>query len=261
MASAEILPRVPVAGIPPCPDDDLAMATTMPGPVAYAPEQQSTEAQALGERLRHAREAAGIEAALAGEHIVRSAATIWSYERADNAPSLFALRVLAKLYGVSLEWLQTGEGPGPGSPAPASADAVQEPAPVYPGPPPDPPGYSIRRPLAPGQPRRYRLVCPECGKPWAPEDLGRHLVTGDGCNQPHSTAEAEALIATAKRDIRPWLEELERLDVMLEDLRRRRDGTKDKTSRKVFAMSIELVEIQREKIIHCGPEKYEWHDD
>jgi transcriptional regulator with XRE-family HTH domain len=242
------------------------MPPSIAGPVPAPQDQQKTEhSQDLGRRLREAREAAGIGAAQAGRELARSSATIWAYERADNHPTPYALRVLSRLYGVSVQWLQTGEGPGPGS-APAAlpepiASRVSDQAVRYPGPPPDVPlPYPLRPPLAPGAPRRYRLVCPACGKSWVPEDLGRHLVTGDGCAQPHSMEDAEALIATAKRDIQPWLDELARLDAQILELQRRRDAIKTKKDKEIFETCIKLVRIQVEKIIQTGPERYEWSD-
>lgn len=240
-----------------CPSIGLAR----PPHVESTPEsEQHVAALAVGQRLRAAREVSGVDARSAGQQIARSPAAIWAYETGRVNPAAWQIERLARVYGVSVEWLQTGVGAGPGSRPPPVAGQPQEPPPAFPSPPPEPAGLAIRPPLQPGAPRRYRLVCPACGKPWAPEDLGRHLVTGDGCHKPHSMEEAQALIAGAKRDIRPWLQELERLDLMIEDIRRRRADQKSKAGRKSFDLALKLVQAQKEKIITVGPEKYEWDE-
>ncbi|WP_082156361.1 helix-turn-helix domain-containing protein [Cellulomonas sp. A375-1] len=70
----------------------------------------------IGDRLRKAREAAGVSTAEFAEAIGVSRNTVTNYERGHVEPRPGALRLWALRTGVPLAWLQTGENPRPVTP-------------------------------------------------------------------------------------------------------------------------------------------------
>ena len=65
---------------------------------------------ALGERLREARRARGWYQSEAGRRAGVNENSISRYERGDRLPGLGCLVRLAEVYGVSMDWLLSGEG-------------------------------------------------------------------------------------------------------------------------------------------------------
>ena len=85
----------------------------------------------MADRLRKAREAAGLEQAQLGELMAYSRQAISSAERGVTTPRRIVLRAWAMATGVPVEWLETGEAPpaGPEGPGTYTArDSNPEPA-------------------------------------------------------------------------------------------------------------------------------------
>lgn len=71
----------------------------------------------VGDRLRKAREMAGLQAQELASDIDVDRNTVGNYERGRVKPRTIVLKAWALRTGVSLQWLQTGETPaGPGGP-------------------------------------------------------------------------------------------------------------------------------------------------
>lgn len=234
----------------------------LPTPSSMSVDQPKTDpkvlARELGSRLKIARQSAGVSAADAAKQLNRTAESIRAYERGKGNVPDWALQALAELYGVPELWLRTGKGIGP----------VTARRPAYPHPPPeidtaDAAGYKAypALPLRPvNAPRRYRLVCPSCGKPWQPEDLGRHLMIGDSCSRKHDFEEAERLLTEAHRDPLPWLEALEKGRQRIEHFQTLMDSAPDEVRRDVYRISLQLYRHWMHQIETLGPDKYEWAD-
>ncbi len=70
----------------------------------------------LGDRLRKAREQAGLGSAEFADTIGVSRNTVGNYEADRVTPRRIVLNAWALATGVPLAWLQTGESPRPGNP-------------------------------------------------------------------------------------------------------------------------------------------------
>lgn len=64
----------------------------------------------VGERIKFLREKIGITQKEMGEAIGKSWRTIQDYEYQKSTPPLRTLKMIAVTYGVSLKWLETGDG-------------------------------------------------------------------------------------------------------------------------------------------------------
>ena len=88
----------------------------------------------IEDRLRKARESAGLEQTQLAELIGVSRGTIGNTERGLVKPRLIMLRAWALATGVPVEWIQTGEAPSPGG----DGASVEPPAGI------EPATYSLR---------------------------------------------------------------------------------------------------------------------
>lgn len=220
--------------------------------------------EGLPARLFLARQVAGISAQEAGDAIKRSEGVIRNQERGVAEPRALAIHTLAELYKVSVEWLMTGRGEGPKLPATLVNEKGKYPSPPLKTPvdPPEP------APTAPNtDPKasrfKYRLICPACGKSIAPDLIGRHLVEGDACERPHSYHDAEALLQNVQRDPEPWWLEMQRLRTRITDFQRmilEASKANDEKRRRVYQVSLDLLERSLSQIEALGPEKFEWRD-
>ena len=67
----------------------------------------------LSDRLRKAREVAGLKQATMAKEIGISHRSVTSYESGATVPRLIVLKAWAMRCGVPLQWLETGEAPSP----------------------------------------------------------------------------------------------------------------------------------------------------
>lgn len=65
----------------------------------------------IGKRCREARELLGSSLSAVARELGCNTGTVWSWEAGKALPSLTNATALARLYGVRLDWLATGEGP------------------------------------------------------------------------------------------------------------------------------------------------------
>ena len=72
-------------------------------------ETGSVPKSTLADRLRKAREHAGLEQAELAERMGVGRNTVSNYERASHAPREIVLRAWAMATGVPVEWLRTGD--------------------------------------------------------------------------------------------------------------------------------------------------------
>ena len=68
----------------------------------------------LGKRLRQARVAVELRQEQVAEAIGSHAVTISKYERGVQDPNTDLLREMSRLYGVSVDWVLSGDNPGEG---------------------------------------------------------------------------------------------------------------------------------------------------
>lgn len=71
----------------------------------------------MGDRLKKARESAGLEQGAFAEMIGISKSSVSNYERDNTRPRIIVLRAWAMATGVPMEWLQTGKEPPQGPPS------------------------------------------------------------------------------------------------------------------------------------------------
>lgn len=62
----------------------------------------------LGDRIRKAREHAGLKQSDLAPHVYKSRTTIAGWENGQHAPSPLELRAIATATGVPVDWLETG---------------------------------------------------------------------------------------------------------------------------------------------------------
>ncbi len=67
----------------------------------------------LGSRIRHARKAKGLKQADIAQHFGIARTNLSAWENDDHGPELAKLEPLARLLGVEVGWLMSGDGPGP----------------------------------------------------------------------------------------------------------------------------------------------------